>query len=86
MDPNRVLLYALITEKAVGLIESENKLTFVVDRKARKRDIKRTVEALYDVRVDSVNVLVTSNGEKKAYVKLAPEHKASDVAIKLGIL
>jgi large subunit ribosomal protein L23 len=38
------------------------------------------------VKVDKVTVLVTPQGEKKAFVKLNPEYKASDVAIKLGIL
>jgi len=33
-----------------------------------------------------VTTMITPQGEKKAFVKLAPEHKASDVAIKLGIL
>jgi large subunit ribosomal protein L23 len=36
--------------------------------------------------VDKVNVLISPHGEKKAFVKLKPEFKASDVAIKLGIL
>ncbi|HID90495.1 TPA: 50S ribosomal protein L23 [Candidatus Bathyarchaeota archaeon] len=86
MASHKVILYALMTEKAVGLIESENKLTFVVDRRARKRTIKRAVEDLYGVRVESVNVVITPKGVKKAYVKLHPDYKASEVAIKLGIL
>lgn len=85
-NPHEIVLYALMTEKAVGLIESENKLTFVVNRRARKRDIKAAVEELYDVRVDRVNVVTTMKGVKKAYVKLHPDYKASEVAIKLGIL
>lgn len=86
MSHYKVILHALMTEKAVGLIESENKLTLIVDRKATKSDIKKAVEELYDVSVEKVNVAITSKGVKKAYVKLSPEHKASDVAIKIGIL
>lgn len=86
MDPHDVILYPLMTEVTTRLIETENKLVFIVDRKARKRDIKRAVEELYQVKVDYVNVLITPRGEKKAFVKLQPEYKAVDVAIKLGIL
>jgi large subunit ribosomal protein L23 len=38
------------------------------------------------VRVEKVNSLITPRGEKKAFVKLHPDYKAVDVAIKLGIL
>ena len=44
------------------------------------------VEELYEVKVDKINLLITPQGVKKAFVKLTPEYKASDVAIKLGIL
>lgn len=80
-----VILYPLMTEKAVNLIESENKLTFIVTLKANKYKVKRAVEELYEVRVDKVNLLITSKGLKKAFVKLRPEYKASDLAIRLGI-
>jgi large subunit ribosomal protein L23 len=38
------------------------------------------------VQVDRVNTVVTPEGRKKAYVKLAPDYKASDLAVRLGIL
>jgi len=44
------------------------------------------VEQLYEVRVEKVNVVLTSKGIKKAFVRLHSDYKASDVAIKLGIL
>jgi large subunit ribosomal protein L23 len=36
--------------------------------------------------VDKVNATITPEGEKKAFVRLSPDYKAVDVAIKLGIL
>jgi large subunit ribosomal protein L23 len=81
----QVIIYPLITEDAVNLIESENKLTFIVNLKADKSSIRKAVEALYSVKVEKVNFLITPKGLKKAFVKLAPENKASDLAIKLGI-
>lgn len=78
--------YPLITEKSVGLIEKENKLVFVVDKSATKADIKKAVEELYNVKVDSVNTMISLKGRKKAYVKLKPGFKASDIATKLKIM
>jgi large subunit ribosomal protein L23 len=86
MDPHEVILYPLMTEAASLMVEKENKLVFIVDLKANKTDVKKAVEKLYDVRVDQVNTQTTSSGEKKAFVKLHPDFKAADVAIKLGIL
>jgi len=86
MDAQEVILYPVMTEVASRLIESENKLVFVVNMKATKWDVKRAVEELYDVRVEKVNIVITPKGVKKAFVKLHPDYKAVDVAIKLGVL
>lgn len=86
MEPNDVIMYPMMTEVASRILESENKLVFIVNLKASKTDVKRAVEELYEVRVEKVTVNVTHKGEKKAYVKLTPDFKAADVAIKLGIL
>lgn len=81
-----VILRPVVSEKALSLIEKNNTLTFIVSTKANKPRIKEAVEKLFDVKVEKVNTLMTMTGEKKAYVKLKPEYKASDVAVKLGIL
>jgi large subunit ribosomal protein L23 len=86
MDPNDVISYPLMTESASLMVERDNKLIFIVNFKAGKSDVKKAVEELYEVKVKKVNLLVTPQGEKKAFVKLTSEFKASDVAIKLGIL
>ena len=86
MNPNDVIFYPLMTESASLMVERDNKLIFIVSKKAGKSDIKRAVEELYEVKVNRVTVQTTPQGEKKAFVKLHPEFKASDVAIKLGIL
>jgi len=81
-----VIKYPLISEDAVTLIEADNKITFIVDADASKNDIRRAGEELYEVRVDRVNSVVTPEGRKKAYVKLTSNYKASDLAVRLGIL
>jgi large subunit ribosomal protein L23 len=86
MNPHEVILAVVRTQKAVSLIEKENKLTFIVRLEATKEDVKRAVEKLYGVKVEKVNTLITPRGEKKAYVKLKPEYKASELAVKLGVI
>jgi len=75
-----------MTEVTSRILETENKLVFVVNNRATKRDIRRAVEELYEVVVEKVNVAITPKGEKKAFVKLHPDYKAVDVAIKLGVI
>lgn len=86
MDITEVINYPLMTESASMMVEKDNKLIFIVNFKAGKGDVKRAVETLYEVKVKKVNLLVTPQGVKKAFVKLTPEFRASDVAIRLGIL
>ncbi|WP_297067768.1 50S ribosomal protein L23 [Thermococcus sp.] len=85
MDPYKVIVRPLVTEKAVSMIEKENRLTFIVNRKATRADIKKAVEAMFDVKVEKVNILLTMKGEKKAYVKLRPEYDASEIAARIGL-
>jgi large subunit ribosomal protein L23 len=86
LESELVVVYPMMSEDTVKLIETENKITFIVNNQATKHDIKRAVEELYEVKVIKVLTLTTPEGKKKAYVKLSPESKASDLAVKLGIL
>jgi large subunit ribosomal protein L23 len=81
----KVIYKPLITEKTFDLIEQQNKLVFIVDKTANKREIKRAVEKIHNVKVMKVNTLITSKGEKKAFIKLHPDYSAQDIAIDLGI-
>ncbi len=85
-DPREIIIRPVQSEKALRLIEQHNTLTFIVRRDATKPEIKKAVEELFGVKVVKVNTLITPRGEKKAYVRLAPEYSASDVAARLGIL
>lgn len=85
-DPAKILIRPLHTEKALILLERNNTLTFIVDRNATKNEIKYAIEKMFNVKVIKINTLITPKGEKKAYIKLAPEYNASDIASRLGIL
>jgi len=80
-----VLLYPITTEKAVGMIERENKIIFIVEKGATKDQIKLEVEQEFEVEVEKVNTLITLEGKKKAFVKLKPGFSADDIAAKLKI-
>lgn len=80
------LFYPLITEKAVGWIESQNKLGFVVRGAATKEEVKKAVEQRFEVKVVGVNLIRDRKGRKKAFVRLDKKFKAGDIAIKLGVI
>ncbi len=85
-DPTSIIKRILATEKAINYIENHNTLVFLVDLKANKHEIRKAVEELFGVKVVKVRTLITPKGEKKAYVRLASEYKASEIASRLGIL
>ncbi len=81
-----IIKYPLSTEKSLRLMESENKLVFVVDRRATKQEIKQEVERLFKVKVTKINLLLTPKGLRKAYITLSPETPAIDVATQMGMM
>ena len=81
-----IIKYPLITEKAVNMIEAENKLIFVVNKNATKPIVKEAVEKLYKVKVSAVNIIRDMKSRKKAIVTISKEFKADDIATKLGVI
>ena len=75
----------LTTEKAVRLIELNNTLVFEVDRRKSKTEIKKEIEEMFKVKIDSINSLIRKN-KKNVYVKLNKKNPAIDVATKLGLI
>lgn len=86
MDIYKIIKHPLSTEKAIRLMESENKLLFIVDKKATKKDIAKAIEEMFKAKVEKVNTLIGPDCKKKAYVKFSPETPAIDIATKLGLM
>ena len=86
MNPFKVIKHPLGTEKSIRLMDSENKLVFIVERKATKADIKKALEETYEAKVEKVTTMITNTGKKKAYVKFADDYPAIDLATKLGLM
>lgn len=81
----KILIYPITTEKAVRMIEIENKITFAVDRRSKKEDIKKEIEKTFKVKVDKINFHIVKN-KKIAYIKLKKENPAIEIATKLGMI
>ncbi|MBI5389433.1 50S ribosomal protein L23 [Candidatus Woesearchaeota archaeon] len=86
MDPYTLIKHPLSTEKSIRLMESQNKLIFVVHIKATKPEIKKAIEEIFKLKVVSVRTFITPAGEKRAYVGFSPETPALDIATKLGLM
>merc|ERR1711971_967987 len=86
MDAHNIIKHPLTTESAMKKIEDNNTLVFICNLKANKHQIKSAVKKLYDIKVCKVNTLIRPDGQKKAYVRLASDYDALDVASKIGII
>jgi large subunit ribosomal protein L23 len=87
-DARQVVRKVLITEKGTVLRETQNQYFFEVARDANKIDIKRAIETIFSVKVDSVRTMQLRgkvkrqgrwvgkrNDWKKAIVTLKPDQK-----------
>ena len=79
------MLKPITSEKAVKLIDSENTLLFEADRRESKDAIAKEVNKIFNVKVVKVRTLTRGN-KKLAYVKLAKQNPAIDIATKLGMI
>jgi large subunit ribosomal protein L23 len=75
----------VVTEKAVMAIERENVLTFQTEMKKTKEELKKEIEELFDVKIQSIRTLIRNN-KKYVFIKLKKEFPAIDVATKLGLI
>lgn len=85
MDPYKIVKHPLSTEKSIRLMESQNKLVFVVDIDADRKMIKSAIEEMFKVKVQDVKTYI-QYGEKRAYVKFSSETPAIDIATQLGLM
>lgn len=91
MNLNRkyqVILAPLVSEKASIVAETNNQVVFKVEKSATKLEVKKAVEALFNVKVKNVRTINVKgktkrfgrmegkrNDWKKAYVSLQPGHE-----------
>jgi len=81
----RVIQAPVISEKSTILVEQQKRYVFKVKKTANKKNIRQAVEVMFNVQVESINILnvkgkikrfgrfIGSRSDwKKAYVKLKP--------------
>ena len=84
-EANKIILNPFITEKTFELVESEQKICFIVKKTAKKPEIKEAIKILYNEDVIDVNTARTIYG-KKAFAQFETIDHARDLASKLGVL
>ena len=83
-DPYTVVYHPHVTEKTMNLMTKENKLEFIVDRRANKKEIKSAIEKLFEVQIEHVNTFINKEG-KHAIVKFTKEYSAEDLGMRIGV-
>ena len=86
MDYRDVIKAPIVTEKSAELAQ-QNVITFSVDVKANKTQIKQAVEKIFDVKVDSVNTINVKPKKKRVgrYAGKTNRVKKAIVKLKEGI-
>jgi ribosomal protein L23 len=81
-----ILKYPLSTEKSVGVVDRGNIITYIVDSRSTKKEIREAFEEAFNVKVKSINTINLPKNTKKAFIKLAKGYNATDVALKLKLV
>lgn len=81
-----VIKAPIITEKTATLSQNGRVYTFSVDPRANKTQIKRAVEKIFDVKVESVNTINVKPRKKRVgrYYGLTNRKKKAIVTLKEG--
>jgi large subunit ribosomal protein L23 len=84
-SPRDVIIRPVVSEKSYEGIE-RNSYTFLVDPRSNKTEIKEAVQAIWDVRVTSVNTLRrTGKVKRRGYTKgKRPDQKRAIVTLAEG--
>src|SRR5215475_7402604 len=81
-----VIRRPLITEKGMGIKETQNTLVFEVAEKATKTEVKQAVEALFKVKVSAVRTATVEGKERRRgkFAGFRPDWKKAYVRLKSG--
>lgn len=76
----------IITEKSSDLAQNKNTITFSVDIKANKTQIKQAIEKIFNVKVESVNTINVKPRKKRVgrYIGMTNRVKKAIVKLKEG--
>jgi large subunit ribosomal protein L23 len=85
LHPNEVLIAPVVSEKSYALIE-QGRYAFRVHKDAHKTQIRQAVEQLFDVKVESVNIVQVKPKPKRRGVHkgIRPGWKKAVVQLREG--
>ena len=85
-EPRTIVRRAMISEKGTRLREKQNGFLFEVSRDANKIEIKRAIEAIFNVKVDSVRTIRVHGKPKRQgrYAGHRPDWKKAVVTLAKG--
>ncbi len=76
---------AIVTEKALLMIERDNTLIFEDSKEKTKKEIKEELEKIFNVKIEKIRLKIHNN-KKYFFVKLKKDFIAMDLASKLGLI
>ena len=76
----------IMTEKSANLAQNSNTITFSVDSKANKIQIKQAVEKIFNVKIESVNIVNVRPRKKRVgkYSGFTSKVKKAIIKLKEG--
>ncbi|MFB3916648.1 MAG: 50S ribosomal protein L23 [Terriglobales bacterium] len=82
----QIIRKPVITEKGLGVKETEQTLVFQVAAKATKNEIKEAVQSIFKVKVDSVRTAIFVGKERRRgkFSGYRPDWKKAYVRLKAG--
>jgi large subunit ribosomal protein L23 len=84
-DPRDVILEPVVSEKSYDLIQDTNTYTFIVDPRTNKTEVRQAVEAIFGVRVLSVNTINRRGKRKRTGYKIGRRKNTKRALVKLAV-
>ena len=87
---NKIIFKPVITERSTNLKEESNKFVFEVDVRANKKQIKESIESVFNVKVKKVNTSILKGKMKTTFRKAGrftgkrPDRKKAIVLLAKG--
>ena len=78
-----IIKVPIITEKSASLAQEKNTITFSVDPKANKTQIKQAIEKIFDVKVESVNTINVHPKKKRVGRYAGKTNRCKKAIVKL---
>ena len=83
MNYRDIIKAPIVTEKSASLVQNANTYTFSVDTNANKTQIKQAIEAIFNVKVESVNTVNVRPKRKRVGRYVGKTNKVKKAIVKL---